>query len=623
MTTTLLRPDRAVARCFPPVATLLVEPPAPDPPDLAADQQTARRMLDLGTKKLSLLQRHGWRCAGSVPVSRLLRWHREALRAEVQGQPQRARFFWQEMHRALAQLPPEHDAWTQMCVECGAAPTTAEPWRRHLVREVLFETHLALCNHYLQQGQQAHAVGQADQHLLWLDSLLSPAQYTAAEQRSFREAIGDSGPWKVGDRVLGQWSDGFWYTGHVNQLRGDQLAIAFDDGDHAWLTAGQVRAIDLDVGSRVQGNWKQRGYFYPGRITKKQGDRFHVKYDDNDEEWTTVRWLRVKRDLALPTPTLRAPVLVAAPDGQPIPPLKCKPPVALGDHGPFDQWLLSRRDRLLKLMLAATILLAVVLGWQGQRNAATHQQRDAAYRDAMAAAERGDEQTALAAADRFLSVAPSPSDPRWRHLQKIQQAARQHQRDLVYAQLADAFQKKDEQEVARAANAFLSLAMKSDDPRTSQVKELAAAAEQWPQLRQRDAAYAQLHAAFPKGNDQGMLSAAKAFEEALSTSLADPRADQVQKLAAQAKEWPLWKQRDEAYAVLRSSSRRSNVLAILKAAEQFLESLPLQGIDPRTSEVLNVYHRVFHDWYLAQTRAELRRSGCVAAYLKLSAIVPS
>jgi hypothetical protein len=923
LSATVVRPDHEAPRCFPAVSVLGADPQPPEPSDPTPEQKTARGILALGTRKLSLPQRHGWRCIGTTPVARLLRWHREALRAELGGRPRRAAVFWQEVHGALARLPELHPAWSQLCTEHGQPAGDGPLWRRRLVREVLFETHLALCNGYTQQTASPQAAAQADRHVLWLERLLPAAEYTPTEQRRFLEALvpgrleyhlqrqqfaearrlawqlialapdyaphqdrlidvemragmaevnttGDSAalrqradkvggsikrlqrlgtrwpynlacfgglatlymarasmlaranvpsealvdvararshqpdlaeidgteaqvqgtldalrimmsvaqsqvgavhyqgryrvttvlsaqgaavaaevqrgttlrdaylasaepeavkqarekayhrelwlrlglaqpqgatdqqweeraaglawgvkqlqqqparnpvalaaawqtlvrgnpklkldqiereplfryclslptapapvaptgprPRKVGDRVLGQWSDRFWYTGRVQDIKDGRLAIAFDDGDHARLAPEQVRAIDLAPGDLVQGRWKQGRVFYPGRITHREGDRVHIQYDDGDQEWTEIRWLRVQRNpagaqpvaaaaQAAPLPAVQAPApLTAAPGTTPV--LTCKAPAA-GDRGPFDLWLLSRRDALLKTVLAAAVVLAAVFAWQTLRRDAVYRERQSAYQEAVAAAARHDEQAALDAAARFFAVAPAANDPRYQHVQEIQQAvpewAKQTQRDQAYAQLLAAFKDRDKEAVLRAVAAFQSaLPANTDEPRTAHVKELAAQAEALPALRQRDQAYAQLQKAFAGGDEQGVATAAKAFLDALPPQTDDPRTAQVKELAAQAEEWPNLRERDKAHAALLAAVERGDAPAVFKAAEHFLAFPPVHGSDARTAQVLAAYHREFHVWYLAQARATLRRSDCVSRYLALT-----
>lgn len=103
--------------------------------------------------------------------------------------------------------------------------------------------------------------------------------------------------WKEGERVLALWkADKDWfYVGTVREFKDGKYQVVFDDGDKDWVDAGNVYAEDIAVGDKVAGNFKRLGLYYPGKVTKRTGDQVHVKYDDGDEEDTTIAMLRVKR----------------------------------------------------------------------------------------------------------------------------------------------------------------------------------------------------------------------------------------------------------------------------------------------------------------------------------------
>lgn len=50
----------------------------------------------------------------------------------------------------------------------------------------------------------------------------------------------------------------------------------------------------LQVGDRVQGNWKGQGKWYAGKIGKIAGGRYYIQYDDGDVEWVNAD--RIKRE---------------------------------------------------------------------------------------------------------------------------------------------------------------------------------------------------------------------------------------------------------------------------------------------------------------------------------------
>ncbi|XFA72494.1 hypothetical protein RYO59_000719 [Thermosynechococcaceae cyanobacterium Okahandja] len=93
---------------------------------------------------------------------------------------------------------------------------------------------------------------------------------------------------RPGDRVLGQWSDGFWYPARIQSVDGSRIRLVYDDGDLGTVGPNQIRAINWGVGSKVQCNWKNRGTYYPGTIAQRQEDSIFVNYDDGDREQTVI-----------------------------------------------------------------------------------------------------------------------------------------------------------------------------------------------------------------------------------------------------------------------------------------------------------------------------------------------
>lgn len=65
--------------------------------------------------------------------------------------------------------------------------------------------------------------------------------------------------------------------------------------DNPLLDAMNEKApTEIVVGTRVKGNFKNQGIFYPGKIIEINGDQYHIEYDDGDKEWTTKAMFTVQ-----------------------------------------------------------------------------------------------------------------------------------------------------------------------------------------------------------------------------------------------------------------------------------------------------------------------------------------
>jgi hypothetical protein len=102
--------------------------------------------------------------------------------------------------------------------------------------------------------------------------------------------------WKEGDRVFACWHDLYWYPGVVLTRNGGQLHIVLDNGNQALLGGDRVRPMELNIGDKVLARWKGGPEYYPGEITDRDGDVLHIRYEDDDEETTSVRLVRLQRD---------------------------------------------------------------------------------------------------------------------------------------------------------------------------------------------------------------------------------------------------------------------------------------------------------------------------------------
>lgn len=92
-----------------------------------------------------------------------------------------------------------------------------------------------------------------------------------------------------GDWVLARWQGGeYWFPGVIENLAGNRVTIAYDDGTRETVDLGKIRPYDWKVGSRVQCRWQGGTKWYAGRITamSRDGVSIGVTYDDGDSEET-------------------------------------------------------------------------------------------------------------------------------------------------------------------------------------------------------------------------------------------------------------------------------------------------------------------------------------------------
>jgi ribosomal protein L40E len=107
-----------------------------------------------------------------------------------------------------------------------------------------------------------------DLRLVQTESSQKAAPTAGMEAVSIREEVHMQ--WKVGDRVLANWThDEYWYPATIQTIDGERYYIRFDDGDKEWVTSDFLMRIDIEVGDRVHSRWKGGPYYYPGRVASK------------------------------------------------------------------------------------------------------------------------------------------------------------------------------------------------------------------------------------------------------------------------------------------------------------------------------------------------------------------
>ncbi len=85
--------------------------------------------------------------------------------------------------------------------------------------------------------------------------------------------------YRLRQRVLALWPDRYWYSGTVVGASGKQFSIEYDDGQRSWLTAEDIRALELRADDAVQCRWKGGGLYYPVHFVDTRMDHITVEYD--------------------------------------------------------------------------------------------------------------------------------------------------------------------------------------------------------------------------------------------------------------------------------------------------------------------------------------------------------
>src|SRR5262245_52540617 len=209
----------------------------------------------------------------------------------------------EETPTPIREINPEIPEW--LCEIIGRLQAEKPEERLQTASEVaeLLGQHLA----HLQQPGKAPLplAGTSVAAAEALRSHSAPPRDTAGASQSQPRPVVESKIWKIGDRVFAPWEDEWAYAARVQEISGDSVHVWFDDGEVAWLKAGDLRPLDIGSGSRVLGAWDQGWVYYAGMVTERDGERIHIQYDDGDEEWTTLQYICVPSGKAPVEPAKR------------------------------------------------------------------------------------------------------------------------------------------------------------------------------------------------------------------------------------------------------------------------------------------------------------------------------
>ena len=112
--------------------------------------------------------------------------------------------------------------------------------------------------------------------------------------RLWRSPVGAGAfPFEEGDRVLAYDGDGCIYPAEILSIQDERIIVQYLDGPERMLTPELVKKFNLPAGIRVECRWKAGPNYLPGVLAKMDGDRVQIHYDDGDQEWTSVRLVRI------------------------------------------------------------------------------------------------------------------------------------------------------------------------------------------------------------------------------------------------------------------------------------------------------------------------------------------
>ena len=125
-------------------------------------------------------------------------------------------------------------------------------------------------------------------------------QGETVKQKPIEPAPESTGPreWLEGDEVLAPWEPVFLYPGVIKQIkideaRGDQALIAFDDGGEGWVFLYSLCPLEVKKGETVHVRHPRGNHYSPAEVVEVNGDDIQIRYDDGASDWTTFTCLRV------------------------------------------------------------------------------------------------------------------------------------------------------------------------------------------------------------------------------------------------------------------------------------------------------------------------------------------
>ncbi|MSQ94746.1 MAG: hypothetical protein EXR98_09345 [Gemmataceae bacterium] len=101
-------------------------------------------------------------------------------------------------------------------------------------------------------------------------------------------------PFEEGDRILAFDCDQCVYPAEIVAIEDEErIVVQYLDGPERMLTPELIKRFDVKPGMKVECRWSGGPHYFPGTLAKVESERIHVKYDDGDDEWTSIRLFRI------------------------------------------------------------------------------------------------------------------------------------------------------------------------------------------------------------------------------------------------------------------------------------------------------------------------------------------
>lgn len=102
--------------------------------------------------------------------------------------------------------------------------------------------------------------------------------------------------WREGERVFAPWEENWLYPGVIRCIDEEVAFIRFDDGDRALRLIQDLEPLRINNGFRVYARRNKASHlYYPATVLEVEGENLHLEYEDGEQEWTTVSYIRCMR----------------------------------------------------------------------------------------------------------------------------------------------------------------------------------------------------------------------------------------------------------------------------------------------------------------------------------------